>query len=190
MKKFIGDKKFYKMLFAVVIPIVLQMFITQFVSLVDNLMIGQVGGSEMTGVSLANQLLFIFNLGVFGCMAGGTIFATQYFGAKDKRGYQEAFRFKWFLAIILFIISTVVFLVFDDQLLSFFISNSSDDVTDPLVVLESGKIYLFIMLLGNLPFIVKEIYSTSLREMKETFVPMISGIIAIFVFSFVLYVLP
>lgn len=181
MKKFIGDKKFYKMLFAVVIPIVLQMFITQFVSLVDNLMIGQVGGSEMTGVSLANQLLFIFNLGVFGCMAGGTIFATQYFGAKDKRGYQEAFRFKWFLAIILFIISTVVFLVFDDQLLSFFISNSSDDVTDPLVVLESGKTYLFVMLLGNFPFIIKEIYSTSLREMKETFVPMISGIIAIFV---------
>lgn len=52
MRKFIGDKKFYRLLFAIVMPIVLQQFITQFVSLLDNLMVGQVGSSEMTGVSL------------------------------------------------------------------------------------------------------------------------------------------
>lgn len=42
MRKFIGDKKFYRLLFAIVMPIVLQQFITQFVSLLDNLMVGQV----------------------------------------------------------------------------------------------------------------------------------------------------
>ena len=62
LKQFIGTKKFYKMLFIIVLPIVLQQFITQFVSLLDNLMIGQIGESEMAGVSLGNQLLFIFNL--------------------------------------------------------------------------------------------------------------------------------
>ena len=67
-------------------PIVLQQFITQFVSLLDNLMVGQVGSSEMTGVSLANQILFVFNLGIFGSLSGASIFATQYFGAKDKEG--------------------------------------------------------------------------------------------------------
>lgn len=91
MRKFIGDKKFYRLLFAIVMPIVLQQFITQFVSLLDNLMVGQVGSSEMTGVSLANQILFVFNLGIFGSLSGASIFATQYFGAKDKKDIKKHF---------------------------------------------------------------------------------------------------
>lgn len=181
MKKFIGDKKFYKYLFAIVIPIVLQQFITQFVSLLDNLMIGQIGSSEMTGVSLANQLLFVFNLGVFGSLSGASIFASQYFGAKNKNGYLEAFRFKWLLGIVIFLFSTTIFILFKNQLLSFFINSNEADATNPEVVLNTGATYLMIMIIGNIPFIIKEIYATSLREMKETFVPMLSGIIAIIV---------
>lgn len=181
MRRFIGDKKFYKSLMLVVIPILLQMFITQFVSLLDNLMVGQVGGSEMTGVSLANQLLFIFNIAVFGCMSSASIFGSQYFGAKDKGGYQESFRFKWLLALIVIIVSTFLFVFFDDELISFFIKNNEDQTIDPVVALDSAKSYLMIMLIGNIPFVIKEIYSTSLREMKETFIPMLSGIIAIIV---------
>ena len=103
MRKFIGDRKFYKTLMIIVMPIVLQQFITQFVGLLDNLMVGQVGTSEMTGVSLANQLLFVFNLGIFGSLSGASIFATQYFGAKNKEKYQESFRFKWIITSIIFI---------------------------------------------------------------------------------------
>lgn len=181
MKKFIGDKKFYKMLFIVVIPLVLQQIITQFVGLLDNLMIGQVGTSEMTGVSLANQLLFIVNLGIFGSLSGISIFATQLYGAKNVKGYQETFRFKWIVAIIIFIITTIVFIFFSENLLNFFINNEDTSDANPIVVIKSAKLYLYIMIFGNLPFFIKEIYATSLREMKETFVPMISGIIAIFV---------
>lgn len=181
MKKFIGDKKFYRYLFVIVIPIVLQQFITQFVGLLDNLMIGQIGSSEMTGVSLANQLLFVFNLGVFGSLSGASIFASQYFGARQKEGYLEAFRFKWLLGLFIFIASTILFVLFKEQLLSFFINANETDATDPSVVLHTGSVYLMMMILGNVPFIIKEIYATSLREMKETFVPMLSGIIAIIV---------
>lgn len=181
MKKFIGDKKFYKYLFAIVIPIVLQQFITQFVSLLDNLMIGQIGSSEMTGVSLANQLLFVFNLSVFGSLSGASIFASQYFGARNKEGYSETFRFKWLLGIIIFIITTTIFILFHKPLLSFFINSNQSDTTDSTIVLNTGSVYLLIMLIGNVPFIIKEIYATSLREMQETFVPMISGVVAIVV---------
>ena len=174
MKKFIGDKKFYRLLFAIVMPIVLQQFITQFVSLLDNLMVGQVGSSEMTGVSLANQILFVFNLGIFGSLSGASIFATQYFGAKDKKGYQETFRFKWLLGLIIFAITT---------------NSQEGEFSDPNIVLESGRTYLLIMLIGNLPFIIKEIYATSLREMKETLIPMLSGILAIIVNLFLNYLL-
>ena len=181
MKKFIGTKQFYKMLFIIVIPIVLQQFITQFVSLLDNLMIGQLGDSEMTGVSLANQLLFVFNLTVFGSLAGASIFGAQYFGSNNKDGYHETIRFKWLMGVIIFVISTLIFVIFSEQLISSFITTNENDSTDPVIVLSSGKMYLLIMLIGNLPFIIKEIYSTSLRELKETFFPMVSGVIAIVV---------
>ena len=181
MKKFIGTKQFYKMLFIIVVPIILQQFITQFVSLLDNLMIGQIGDSEMTGVSLGNQLLFVFNLSVFGSLAGASIFGSQYFGSNNKEGYHETIRFKWLMGIIIFIVSTLIFVIFNEQLINAFITTSESDTTNPEIVLKTGKIYLLIMIIGNLPFIIKEIYATSLREMKETFFPMISGVVAIVV---------
>lgn len=180
-KKFIGDKKFYKNLILIVLPIILQQFITQFVSLIDNLMVGNIGTNEMTGVSLGNQLLFVFNLAIFGALSGASIFASQYLGAKNKKGYHQTFKFKWLIGILILIISSLLFIFFNEELLSFFIKSSSNDFTDPVQVLNNGKTYLLIMIIGNVPFLIKEIYATSLREMKETFVPMLCGIIAIFV---------
>ena len=107
------------MLFAIVLPIVLQQFITQFVSLLDNLMIGQIGESEMAGVSLGNQLLFIFNLAIFGSLGGASIFATQFIGAQNKKGYHETIRFKWLVGTIILIISTLVFLLFKPPAMQF-----------------------------------------------------------------------
>ena len=149
MRKFIGDRKFYKMLLVIVMPIVLQQFITQFVGLLDNLMVGQVGTSEMTGVSLANQLLFVFNLGIFGSLSGASIFATQYFGAKNKERYQETFRFKWIITSIIFIVTSFIFILFSEQLLSIFINSQEGEDANPVLVLLHGKQYLWIMLVGN-----------------------------------------
>lgn len=181
MRKFIGDKKFYKLLLAILLPIVLQQLLTQFVNLLDNIMIGIVGNNEMTGVSLANQILFVYNLCVFGCLGGASIFATQYFGAKNKKGYQEAFRYKWLIGIIIFIIFSLVVIFFNESLLKAFINSNEGDFTNPEIVLAEGKKYLMIMLIGNLFFLLKEIYASSLREMKDTLFPMICGVIAIFI---------
>ena len=142
MKKFIGDKKFYRLLLAILIPIVLQQLLTQFVNLLDNIMIGVVGNNEMTGVSLANQILFVYNLCVFGSLSGASIFATQYFGARNKEGYQEAFKFKWLIGIVIFIIFTLVLVFFNEPLLKAFINSNEGDFTDPTVVLAEGKKYL------------------------------------------------
>ena len=180
-KKFIGDKKFYKMLFAIALPIVFQQFITSLVGLLDNIMVGRIGNDEMIGVSLANQLLFVFNLAIFGSLSGAAIYATQYYGAQDKEGYQETFRFKWLVVLVISLVFGLVFFFFKDNLISAFINSSEGEYSDPEAVLKYGSLYLELMLIGLLPFAIKEIYATSLREMKETMVPMISGIIAIFV---------
>ena len=147
MTKFIGDKKFYRLLLAILIPIVLQQLLTQFVNLLDNIMIGVVGSNEMTGVSLGNQILFVYNLCIFGALSGASIFATQYFGAKNKEGYQDAFKFKWLLGILLFVIFSLVLIFFNESLLKAFINANEGDFTDPDIVLAVGKKYLMIMML-------------------------------------------
>ena len=43
IKQYIGDKKFYRTVLAIAIPIMIQNGITNFVSLLDNIMIGRVG---------------------------------------------------------------------------------------------------------------------------------------------------
>ena len=57
--KFIGDRNFYKMVLAIAVPIMIQNGITNFVSLLDNIMIGQIGTEQMSGVAIVNQLLFV-----------------------------------------------------------------------------------------------------------------------------------
>ena len=68
--RLIGDKAFYKQVFTVTILIMIQNLITSFVSLLDNIMVGQVGTESMSGVAIANQLMFIFNLAIFGALSG------------------------------------------------------------------------------------------------------------------------
>ena len=66
LKKLVGTKEFYKSVLAICLPIMLQNGITNFVNMLDNLMVGRLGNAEMTGVSIANQLIFVFSLCVFG----------------------------------------------------------------------------------------------------------------------------
>lgn len=75
-KKFLGDKAFYKMVLAIAIPIMIQNGITNFVSLLDNIMIGRIGTEQMSGAAIVNQLLFVYNLCLFGGVSGAGIFTA------------------------------------------------------------------------------------------------------------------
>ena len=83
IRKYIGDKAFYKMVLAVVIPIIIQNGITNFVGMLDNIMVGRVGTEQMSGVAITNQLMFVFNICIFGSVSGAGIFT----GAITKRAY-------------------------------------------------------------------------------------------------------
>ena len=86
IKKYIGNKKFYGMVLTIAIPIMIQNGITNFVSLLDNIMVGQIGTEQMSGVAIVNQLIFVFNLCIFGAISGIGIFGAQFFGKKDYEG--------------------------------------------------------------------------------------------------------
>ena len=81
---FFGDKAFYRHVFSIMIPIMVQGAFTNFVNMLDNLMVGRLGTAEMTGVSIANQFVFVYMLCMFGAVSGAGIFTAQYHGSGDK----------------------------------------------------------------------------------------------------------
>ena len=180
MKKYFGDKTFYKMVLGVVLPIMLQNGITNFVSLLDNIMVGQVGLEEMTGVSIANQLQFVYNLAIFGIVSGAGIFCAQFFGCKDMKGVKNAFRVKLIFCAMLCIVGVLVFVFAGDFLMGLFLKGNADDV-DPVRTLQNGRAYLNFMMIGMVPFAIVQAYSGTLRETGETLVPMKAGVAAVVV---------
>ena len=116
-KKYIGNAAFYKMALAVAIPIMIQNGITNFVSLLDNIMVGQVGTVPMSGVSIVNGLLFVFNLCVFGASSGAGIFTAQFYGSKDDEGIRHTFRFKFLICIVISLVGAAIFLLIASQLI-------------------------------------------------------------------------
>lgn len=177
---FIGNRAFYKMVMAIVMPIIVQNAITNFVSLLDNIMVGQVGTEQMSGVAIANQLLFVFNMCVFGGVAGAGIFAAQFYGAGNHEGVRDCFRYKIFLCIGLVVIAMIVLLSSGEALILKYLNDASNtgkvDVT-----LQYGLDYMHIMLWGLVPFAITQAYAGTLRETGETALPMRAGIIAVFV---------
>lgn len=64
-------------------------------------MIGRIGTAQMSGAAIVNQLIFVYNLCVFGGMSGAGIFTAQYFGQKDHEGVRQTFRYKFWMEILL-----------------------------------------------------------------------------------------
>ena len=125
-RRYIGSAAFYKMVLAVAVPIMIQNGITNFVSLLDNIMVGRVGTEQMTGVSIVNQLIFVFNLAIFGAVSGAGIFGAQFFGSGDDEGVRCAFRFKLIVCAILTALGAAIFLLFGDDLIRLYLKGEGD----------------------------------------------------------------
>ncbi len=179
-KKIFGDKNFYKMVMSVAVPIMVQNGITNFVGLLDNIMVGRIGTEQMSGIAIVNQLLFVFNLAIFGSISGAGIFAAQFFGCKDHKGVQHTFRFKLYICLAITAIGILIFHFFGDNLILMYLHGEGNEQALE-AALGYGKQYLLVMLFGLLPFAMEQVYGSTLRECGETVVPMKAGIVAVLV---------
>lgn len=180
MKGYIGNKAFYRRVLTIAVPIVIQNGITNFVSLLDNIMVGQVGTIPMSGVSIANQLFFIFNLTVFGACGGAGIFTAQFYGREDHNGVRYTFRYKYLISLLLSLLGIGIFLYGGESLLGMYLQGEGDPLA-AAQTLQHGMSYLKIMLWGLVPFAIATAYSTTLRESGQTVVPMAAGVAAVLV---------
>jgi len=186
--KYFGDKAFYKMVLTVAVPIVIQNAISNFVNMLDNIMVGQVGTEPMSGVAIVNQLMFVFNLAVFGAVSGPGIFTAQYVGQKNAEGIRHTVRFKLIAVLAISLLGMGIFTFFNDPLISLYLTDSGEGL-DLLATLSYAKRYLAVMVWGLLPFGITSAYAGTLRESGETKLPMIASLVAVFINLILNYVL-
>ena len=180
MKDYIkSGMPYYKRMLTIAVPIMVQSGITNFVSMIDNIMVGRVGTLQMTGVSIVNQIMMVFNLCIFGAMSGAGIFTSQFFGKKDSDGVRSTIQYKIIAALLLSAFGIGAFVTLGDTLVSFYLQGEGLQ-QDILQVASYSREYLKIMLLGILPFALSNVYSSSLRETNDRIVPMVATVAAVF----------
>ena len=178
IKKLIGTKAFYKMILGITIPIIIQNGITNFVSLLDNVMVGRLGTEQLSGVGIANQLIFVFTLCLFGGLSGAGIFTAQFFGKGDSEGLRYSVRFKLYTALIILAVGGAILIPFGEDLITLFL-NDEDTTGNVALTLHFGREYLKIALIALVPMAITQVYANTLRETGQTLPPMVASIVAV-----------
>ena len=176
VKRYIGDRAFYRRVMTVALPIMLQNVVTNFVSLLDNLMVGQTGTAQMSGVAVVGQLFFIFYLVIFGTVSGPGIFCAQFWGAKDERAFKAVFRYKLVTAVIMCALCALALIFGGGALVRLYLTGEE---TAKAEVAAYARQYLLIMLWGMLPCTISSVYSSTIRETGHTLLPMAASWIAV-----------
>ena len=169
-RSLIGKRSFYKNVMLIVLPIIVQNLVSNFVSLLDNVMVGRLGTDEISGVTIINQLIFVFQLAIFGGLSGAGIFTAQYFGAEDMEGVRYTFRFKLYTALAVLAVTFGILLILPDQLIGLYLT--AGDPESVAATLSYAKSYLNIILMGLPAFAVTQCYAHTLRECGQTAMPM------------------
>ncbi len=180
-KRYIGDRAFYMAVIALIVPMIVQQGITQFVNLLDNVMVGRLGTNPMSGVAIVNQIIFIFNLTIFGGLSGASIFGAQFYGKGDQEGLRHSFRFRMLFGIGVTVLGLCIFLCFGEQLFHLYLNEENSNPNDIALTLGFAKEYMLIMLWGLPPFMIVQVFSSTLKDMRETFSPMVASVISILI---------
>ncbi|MDF2540497.1 MAG: family efflux transporter [Herbinix sp.] len=149
------DKAFYRRLFLLAFPIVLQNIITFSINLADNVMVGSLGELSISGVYLCNQIQIILQMFVSGIGAALIVLGAQYFGKKDIHSVKNIVSIALRFAVVCSILLWGAVFLFPNQILGLF----SDD---PAVITESIK-YAKVICFTYLFFCISSVFNASLR---------------------------
>ena len=172
------NKELYRSLLKIAVPMMVQNGISQIVNLLDNFMIGQVSTNALSGVGIANQMMFVFYLMTFGATAGSGIFTAQYYGNNDWEGVRITFRFKLVTNLILSVLASAIFFFGASFLVSRFLQGEGNPA-DAEETLKIGVQYLQVMVIALIPIGICQSYAGTLRDIGQTKVPLVASACAI-----------
>lgn len=166
-----NDKQFYKSLFAIAIPIMLQNLVNSFVNMVDTVMIGRLGTVEIAAVGLGNQFFFTFNMILFGICSGSAIFTAQFWGKRDIPGIRINTGFSLILNLFVALIFTLGGLCFPEGILRIYSRDSA--------VIVAGAAYIKTLAPSFIPFGISFVFVQTLRSTEKVRLAMVSTLIAL-----------
>lgn len=170
---------FYKTLFYLAVPIILQNLMQTFVNMLDTIMVGQLGAAEIASVGLGNQIFFILNMILFGISSGGSIFISQFWGKNDISGIQKTLGI-----MLLFSVSVAsVFMLAALLAPEFLISLYSKDTA----VISLGSKYLRLVAASYIFMAVSFPFQIAFRSTDHAYLPMICTVISILLNAFFNY---
>ena len=171
-------KEFISRTMMIALPIMMQNGITNFVNMLDNIMVGRIGTDSMTGVSIVNSLLFVWNLCVFGGLSGIGIFTAQYCGKGDDEGVRRTFRLMIMTSVLLVAAGITVFTLQGGNLINLYLHEDGGGGSVE-ATMQAAMSYLAVMCIGFLPFALTQAYGTTIRSHGETVAPMIASFLAV-----------
>lgn len=181
LKKMFGSKEFYKTVILIALPIMAQQFVTSFVNLIDNIMIGSVGSIALTSVTVANKFYLIFNSTLFGLCGSSGIFIAQYFGAKDDKKCQQVFNINLLFSLLSGLLFTAMILFFPIQILKLF-SNTP-------AIIEAGSTYLNFIKYSYIPYSISMTCMMAFRAVGINNIQLKVGILTVAINTILNYVL-
>ena len=181
IKKFSKDKRFYKNILTIALPIAVQNLISNSLNMVDTMMIGKLGVTEIAAVGIANQYFFFFALILFGINSGAGIFVAQFWGQKDIKNIRRMLGLCLITGSSVAMIFTIGGFCFPEQILRLFLKNSH--------VIKLGSNYLRIVCLSYILTTISFAYAFACRSIGKAKVPMYVSIIALLSNTFLNYVL-
>ncbi|WDV45674.1 MATE family efflux transporter [Clostridiaceae bacterium M8S5] len=175
------DKNFYNRMAKLAIPIALQSLIFSLLNMVDILMIGKLGETNIAAVSVANQISFIFMLIMFGINSGSSIFTAQFWGKRDIINIRKILGISLILGVGVGILFAIGGVFFPKQLLRLF---TPDDK-----IINIGERYLVIVVLSYGVSAVSFAFTSASRSINQTKLPMVTSSISLACNTLLNYVL-
>ena len=130
LRRYSGDRSFNRMLLALILPMIVQQGVTNFVNLLDNIMVGSLGTLQMSGVAIMNQLMFVYMLSLFGGLSGVSIFGAQFYGMGDHNGMRHTVRIKLYFGAVFTVLALVLFEQWVVTLAGLFFDRRGYEATD------------------------------------------------------------
>lgn len=114
------NKRFYKVLISLCIPIIIQNLISTSVNVIDTVMISSLGETSVASIGVANQFFFLFNMSLSGITGGAGVFISQFFGKNDINNIRKVTGFSTILAIILSLVFLIPALIIPTKIINIF----------------------------------------------------------------------
>lgn len=166
------DRTFYKRLLTIAVPVILQSLITTGVNMVDNIMLGQLTETALSGSTQANQFIMLFTFAVMGVSMGASVLSSRYWGAKDLTSLKKVITIALRFGLALGLGFTIVDIFLPRQIMGLYFR------PEAVAEIEAGVAYLRWSTATFLLMALSYVLTNIMRSMNLSNVPLVASIFA------------